>query len=132
MGVEKLLEEGFWSSVAVVVDNFSIKSDVVGKYLAEMAAWPEEYSSFIVKILGSVECWSRLGKVDSENLLRRMVEFLPHLKSLPHFTAFVKIANDHLSRFAIIFQTYRILFFHLLLSNYIFLCNTQFLTILVV
>lgn len=112
--MEQLLEENFWTTVAIVVDNSLDKAETVGRYLAKTEKdWPVIHSSFIVKIL-SLLCWKSYSKEDGEKLLIRMVEFVPHLRSLPHLTTFAKIGIEQLSRFVFFvdvdFSDYKILF----------------------
>lgn len=101
IGMEQLLEADFWTTVAIIVDNSLDKAEIVGRYLARTEKdWPAVHSSFIVKILSSL-CWKSYSKEDGEMLLRRMAEFVPHLRSVPHLTTFAKIGIEQVTRFAI-------------------------------
>uniref|UniRef100_A0A8R1TTY3 RCC1-like domain-containing protein n=1 Tax=Onchocerca volvulus TaxID=6282 RepID=A0A8R1TTY3_ONCVO len=97
--MEKLLEADFWTTVAIIVDNSLDKAETVGRYLAKAEKdWPAIHSSFIVKILSSL-CWKSYSKEDGEMLLRRMIEFVPYLRSVPHFTAFAKIGIEQVTSY---------------------------------
>ncbi|EJD76075.1 RCC1 and BTB domain-containing protein 2 [Loa loa] len=99
IGMEKLLEADFWTTVAIIVDNSLDKAEIVGRYLAKTEKdWPTIHSSFIVKILSSL-CWKSYNKEDGEILLRRMAEFVPHLKSVPHLTTFAKIGIEQVTSY---------------------------------
>ncbi|VBB32718.1 unnamed protein product, partial [Acanthocheilonema viteae] len=99
IGMEQLLEEDFWTSVTIVVDNSLDKAETVGRYLAKTEKnWPVVHSSFIVKILSSL-CWKSYSKEDGEILLRRMTEFVPHLRSVPHLTTFAKIGVEQVTSY---------------------------------
>lgn len=101
VGMEQLLEADFWTAVAIIVDNSLDKAEAVGRYLAKTEKnWPAVHSSFIVKILSSL-CWKSYDKKDGEILLHRMTEFVPHLRSVPHFTTFAKIGFEQVTRFAV-------------------------------
>ncbi|KAM3725707.1 X-linked retinitis pigmentosa GTPase regulator [Dirofilaria immitis] len=99
IGIEQLLEADFWTTVAIVVDNLLDKAEIVGRYLAKTKNdWPAVHSSFIVKILSSL-CWKSYNKEDGEMLLRRMTEFVPYLRSVPHLIAFAKIGIEQVTSY---------------------------------
>ncbi|VIO87205.1 Uncharacterized protein BM_BM3167 [Brugia malayi] len=122
-GVEQLLEADFWTTVTIVVDNSLDKAEIVGRYLARTRKdWPAVRSSFIVKILSSL-CWKSCSKEVGEMLLRRMTEFVPHLKSVSHLTTFAKIGVEQVTSYqnnaAVL---YVISLLHLMQATY----NTRF------
>ncbi|VDN03308.1 unnamed protein product [Thelazia callipaeda] len=99
LGMERLFSADFWNAISIVVDNIFCKATAVAVHLTRTENdWPTTYNPFIVKILAFL-FWEFMEKDDAKVLLRRMTEYLPHLKSLPHFTSFAKVAFEQLSKY---------------------------------
>uniref|UniRef100_A0A0M3K994 Regulator of chromosome condensation (RCC1)-like protein n=1 Tax=Anisakis simplex TaxID=6269 RepID=A0A0M3K994_ANISI len=98
-GIELLLRNGLWSCVAIMVSRSATQhSESVANFLcSDGLEWPVDKVSHLVRTLNGIS-WNDLSP-NAEQLLIRMINYLPHLRSLSHIVSFARIGEGQMNRF---------------------------------